>query len=184
MQLLFDFLPILAFFIAYKFKGLFVATGLAIGISVVQVAIHWVRTRQIARLQFISMIIIILLGSATLLLHNELFIKWKPTVLYWVFALFFLGSQLFGKKNCIQYLMDQNIALTPSAWRKLNISWIIFFTCVGFINLYVVYHFSTDVWVNFKLFGILGMTFLFIIAQAFYLASHLKQQEKQNEHVS
>lgn len=178
MKLLFDFLPILAFFIAYKFFGIYIATGVAIAISLLQVIGYWLKYRQVSSLQLMSLGIIIIFGGATLLLHDELIIKWKPTVLYWLLAIVFLGSQLFSDKPFVQQLMESNITLNKTEWTGLNISWIIFFAVMGIVNIYVAYHFSTDAWVNFKLFGLLGLTTLFIIGQAVYLALHLKQLEK------
>lgn len=178
MKLLFDFLPIVAFFIAYKFFGIYIATSVAIAISLLQVVGYWIKYRQVSSLQLISLGTIVIFGGATLLLHDELIIKWKPSVLYWLLAIIFLGSQLFGNKPFVQHLMESNITLSKTEWITLNLSWVIFFALMGFINIYVAYHFSTDAWVNFKLFGLLGLTTLFIIGQAIYLAVHLKQLEK------
>lgn len=178
MKLLFDFLPIVAFFIAYKFFGIYTATSVAIAISLFQVIGYWLKYRKVSSLQLISLGTIIIFGGATLLLHNELIIKWKPTVLYWLLAGVFLGSQLFGSKPFAQHLMESNISLAKTEWINLNLSWVVFFALMGFANIYVAYHFNTDTWVNFKLFGLLGLTTLFIIGQAIYLAIHLKQLEK------
>lgn len=178
MKLFFDFLPIIVFFIVFKFFGIYVATGAAIIVSIVQVASHWVKHREVQGLQMLSLVLIVIFGGSTLLLHNEMFIKWKPTVLNWILALIFLGSQLFGKKPFIQRLMENNIALSPAIWRNLNIAWVIFFSVMGIVNLWVVYHYSTNVWVNFKLFGMLGLTFVFAILQAIYLARHIQSDEK------
>jgi len=178
MKLLFDFLPIVAFFIAYKFFGIYIATGAAIAISLLQVIGYWLKYRQVSTLQLISLVTILVFGGATLLLHDELIIKWKPTVLYWLLAMLFLGSQLFSDKTFVQHLMESNISLNRNEWITLNLSWVIFFALMGIINIYVAYHFSTDIWVDFKLFGLLGLTTIFIIGQAIYLAIHLKQLEK------
>lgn len=178
MKLLFDFLPIIAFFIAYKFFGIYIATAAAIAISLIQTLGYWLKYRQVSSLQLISLGAIVILGGATLLLHDEWIIKWKPTVLYWLLAAIFLSSQFIGDKNFVQRLMESSVTLAKPEWNALNLSWVIFFTCMGIINIYVAYHFSTDTWVNFKLFGLLGLTTLFIIVQAIYLAVHLKQMEK------
>lgn len=178
MKLLFDFLPIVAFFIAYKFFGIYIATGVAIAISLLQVAGYWIKYRQLSSLQLISLGTIVIFGGATLLLHDELIIKWKPSVLYWILAIVFLGSQFLGKKPFVQHLMESSITLSKNEWLNLNLSWVIFFTVMGIVNLYVAYHFNTDTWVNFKLFGLLGLTAVFITGQAIYLAMRLKKLEE------
>jgi intracellular septation protein len=173
MKLFFDFFPIVIFFIAYKFFGIYIATGAAIALSVLQVGGYWLKHRQIPAMQLLSLILIVVFGGITLLLHNEMFIKWKPTVLYWALAVIFLGSQLFCDKSFIQRLMESNITLPPAAWRHLNIAWVLFFSIMGIVNLFVIYHFSTNAWVNFKLFGMLGLTLIFAIAQGIYLARYI-----------
>lgn len=170
MKLLFDFLPILLFFIAYKFYGIYAATAIAMSASLVQIAFSWLKYRKVETMPMITSAIIMCCGAATLLLHNELFVKWKPTVIDWVFAALFLGSQLIGKKPFIQSLMGDKVDLPQDTWRKLNLSWVIFFIVMGIVNLYVAYQFSTDIWVNFKLFGALGCTILFGILQSLYIA--------------
>lgn len=177
MKFLVDFFPILLFFIAYKLAGIYIATVVAIGAAFIQVIYTRLRYRKWDKMQVITFLLLVILGSATLFLHDELFIKWKPTVINWLFALFFLGSQLISKKPVIRELMQNQIELSPAIWQRLNTSWIIFFFLTGLANLYVVYHFDTDVWVNFKLFGILGLTVLFVILQAIYLAKHLKHEQ-------
>lgn len=178
MRLLFDFLPIAAFFVVYKFYGLYVATAAAILISLVQVISYWVKHRSLPSIQLISLILILLFGGSTLLFHNELFIKWKPTVLYWLLAFIALISHYVGKKPLIQHLLETNITLPNSVWSSLNRNWFIFFMLMGGINLWVAYSFDTNTWVNFKLFGFLGITFLFILLQAIYLSRYIQSDEK------
>jgi intracellular septation protein len=178
MKLLFDFLPILIFFIAYKFFGIYIATAAAIIISVLQVGIHWIRHRNVSSLQIISLVLIVLLGGSTLIFHNEVFIKWKPTALYWALCIFFLASHFWGSKPCIQRLMESSISLPRQIWLTLNSAWAIFFGFMGILNLYVAYHFNTNTWVNFKLFGMLGLTLLFAIVQAIYLSRYIESSEK------
>lgn len=174
MKLLFDFLPIVIFFIAYKFFGIYVATAAAIGISFMQVIGYWIKHKHVPTLQWISLAILIVLGGGTLLLHDELLIKWKPTALNWIFAVIFLATQFFTEKPLIQRLMEKNISLPKAVWSTLNLSWIVFFTVMGIANIFVAYHYSTDTWVNFKLFGMLGLTIAFAIAQAVYLSRYVK----------
>jgi intracellular septation protein len=178
MRLLFDFLPIVAFFVVYKFFGVYIATAAAILISLFQVISHWFKHRSVPSIQLISLILILLFGGSTLLFHNELFIKWKPTVLYWMLAFAALLSQYFAKKPLIQHLLETNIALPQPVWSSLNRNWIIFFTLMGGLNLWIAYSFDTNIWVNFKLFGLLGMTFLFILIQAIYLGRYIQPDEK------
>lgn len=174
MKFLFDFLPIVVFFIAYKVYGIYVATAAAIGISLAQVAIHWFRHRHVPTLQWVGLLLLVVLGGGTLLLHNEILIKWKPTALNWAFAAAFLGTHLFTEKPLIQRLMDSNISLPQTVWSTLNLSWIVFFVIMGATNLFVAYNFDTNTWVNFKLFGMLGLTIIFTLLQVIYLSRHLK----------
>lgn len=174
MKLLFDFLPIIIFFIAYKIAGIYVATAVAIVATFTQVAIFWIRHRKVESLHIVTLVLITVLGTATLLLHNQLFIKWKPTAIYWVFSLLFLGSQFFGKQTMIERLMKGQIELkNPQIWKRLNFMWAVFFLTLGSINVYVLYHFDTNTWVNFKLFGTLILTLVFVIIQAIYISRHV-----------
>jgi intracellular septation protein len=131
-------------------------------------------------MHLITFAIIAVFGGATLLLEDELFIKWKPTVLNWIFGVVLLGSQFFGKKTLIERMMSTNIQLPSPVWTKLNWSWAVFFIGLGIVNLFVVYHYDTDTWVNFKLFGMLGLTLLFVFAQAIYMARHVQEPTKVN----
>ncbi len=177
MKLLFDFFPILLFFIAFKVFGIYVATSVAIGASILQVAGFWLKNRRVESLHIITMILVVVLGGATLMLHNEMFIKWKPTAIYWAFALAFLVSQFIGEKPLIQRMMDGKLSLPTIIWRKVNFSWSIFFGAMGASNLFVVYNFSTNTWVNFKLFGALGLTLAFALVVGFYMAKHMENKE-------
>ncbi len=175
MKLLFDFFPIVLFFIAYKYSGIYAATAVAIAATVVQVAYVWLKHRKVEKMHLVTLALIVVFGGATLLLKDEMFIKWKPTVLNWLFGLAFIGSQFIGEKTLVERMMGANVQLKINIWGRLNLSWAIFFFAVGFINLYVVYNFDTDTWVNFKLFGILGLTFAFVIAQALFLARYIEE---------
>ena len=126
---------------------------------------------------WISLAIIVVFGGATLLLHDETFIKWKPTVLYWAFAVVLLGAQWFFNKNFIRVMMEKNIALPELIWSRLNLSWATFFAIMGVVNLYVAFNFSTDTWVNFKLFGSMGLMILFVILQGLMLSKYALEQE-------
>lgn len=173
MKILFDFLPILLFFIAFKFYGIYVATGVAIAASAAQVIGYWLKYRRVETMSLITLVLIAVLGGATLLLHNELFIKWKPTAINWAFAIVFWGSQYIGSKSLTQRMLDGNISLPTAVWQRLNLSWVGFFAVIGLLNLYVVYNFDTTTWVNFKLFGLMGLTVIFVIVQAIYMGKYV-----------
>jgi intracellular septation protein len=175
MKFLFDFFPIVLFFIAFKMGGIYIATITVIVASAVQVLWSRYKTGRFEKLPLITLGTIVILGGATLFFRNELFIKWKPTALYWVLALALVISQFIGNKPLMQRLLEQNVALPTKIWHQLNLSWALFFAAMGIANLYVVYHFDTDTWVNFKLFGTLGLTLVFIVLQGFYMAKHFKQ---------
>ncbi len=177
MKILFDFFPILLFFIAYKYYDIYVATVVAIAASLVQVGLAWVKTRKFETMHLITLGVILLFGGATLLLQEEIYIKWKPTVVNWLFALVFLSSHFIGEKTIIERLMSTNISLPKLIWNRLNMSWSGFFLTLGGANLYVVYNFDTNTWVNFKLFGMMGLTLAFVVAQAFYLTRHMTEDQ-------
>lgn len=185
MKLITDFFPILLFFISYKVLGIYQATFIAIIASVLQVIVYRLIYKKVEKMHLFSLIIIVVLGGATLLLHDPVFIKWKPTGVYWVTAIVFWGSLMFTKKPLIQKMMDNNICLPLIIWKRLNHAWALFFVFMGFLNLYVAYFYSTDAWVNFKLFGGLGLTLAFVFIQALFLTKHMDektiQQNSSNE---
>lgn len=178
MKLLVDFLPILLFFVAYKLYDIYIATAVAIAASVAQVAWSWLRHRKVENMQWVTMGLIVVLGGLTLMLRDETFIKWKPTLVNWLFAVVFLASQYIGSKSVLQRMMAGNLTLPEPVWQRLNWIWVSFFVALGAINLYVAYSYDTEIWVNFKLFGMMGLTLVFIIAQGFYLSRYIKADEK------
>jgi intracellular septation protein len=178
MTLVFDIFPLLLFFLAYKFFGIYVATAVAITGSLIQVTYQRLRYKRFEIMQLITFFIILIFGGATLLMHEEIYIKWKPTILYWLLALICLATSLIGKKPLYQRIMEANIKLPATIWQRLNFAWAIFFLLLGSANLYVVYHYPTNIWVNFKIFGTLGLSLLFGIAQTFYITKFIKEQEK------
>lgn len=145
MKLLFDFFPIVLFFICYKFFGIYNATAVAMVASVSQVIFHRLKHQRYEKLHLISMGLILVLGGATLFFHNPWFIKWKPTGIYWLSSLVFLGSTFIGKKPLIQKMMENNIQLPEKIWRRLNIAWAVYFLCMGGLNIYVAYFYNTDI---------------------------------------
>jgi len=181
MKFITDFFPILLFFIAYKMYDIYVATAVAIAASVVQVAYAWHKHRHVENMQWITLGLIVLFGGLTLLLQDETFIKMKPTVINWLFALAFLGSQYIGNKTLVERMIGGSIDLPKAVWTRLNLSWVAFFVFSGFANLYVAENFDTDTWVNFKMFGMLGLTFIFIIGQGIYMTRFMKNSALDNE---
>ena len=172
MKFLFDFFPILLFFICYKFFGIYAATMVAMAASVIQVLAHRLKHNTYEKVHLISMAMILILGGATLFFHNVWFIKWKPTGIYWLSSILFFGSYFFGQKTLIQKMMDKNVNLPQNIWNRLNFAWSGYFLVMGALNLYVAYFFNTDIWVNFKLFGGAGFMLVFVFLQAMYLSKH------------
>lgn len=177
MKFLFDLFPVILFFIAFKFAGIFVATGIAIAGTFAQIGWVWFRHRKVDTMLWVSLVIVTVFGGATLLLHDETFIKWKPTVLYWLFAAILAGGALFMKKNIIRSLLAEQMQLPDEAWHRMNLSWIGFFLFMGCANLAVAYNFSTDTWVNFKLFGGMGLMLVFVLAQGLMLAKYTEEKK-------
>lgn len=174
MKLLFDFLPIVLFFIAYKMADIYVATGVLIVVTLAQTGWIWIRQRRIEKLPLFTAGLVLVLGSATLLLQDPLFVKWKPTVVNWLFAVAFVGSYFIGQKTLLERMMGEQLELPAPIWVKLTLAWAIFFFAMGVVNLYVAFTFDENTWVNFKLFGMLGLTFVFILAQGVYMNRHHK----------
>lgn len=181
MKFLYDFFPIVLFFVAYKVYDLYVATAVIIVASAAQVSFSWFRHRKVEKMHLITLVIVVVFGGLTLILKDPLFIKWKPTVVNWLFGVAFLGSQFIGAKTLVERMMSTQIDLPSPVWRRLNMTWVAFFLVSGVANLYVAYNFSEDTWVNFKLFGVLGMTIAFIIIQAFYISRHLPDEAEAAE---
>jgi intracellular septation protein len=177
MKFLFDLFPVILFFVAFKFFGIYPATAVAIGATFVQIGWVWYRHRKIDNMLWVSFGVIVVFGGATLLLHDETFIKWKPTVLYWLFGVVLLTAEIGFRKNLIKAMMEKQMALPDAVWRKLLMSWAGFFTVMGALNLYVAFNYSTDAWVNFKLFGGMGLMLVFVVLQALMLAKYVDNKE-------
>ena len=177
MKFLFDIFPVILFFAAFKFYGIYVATTVAIVATVLQIGWVWFRQRKVDNMQWISLGLIVVFGGATLLLRDETFIKWKPTVLYWLFSTVLLVSELVFRKNLIRTMMASQVSAPNPVWKKLLAGWIGFFAVMGVLNLYVAFNYSTDTWVNFKLFGGIGLMLVFVIGQAILLAPHMKENK-------
>lgn len=176
MKFLFDLFPVILFFIAFKAYGIYVATGVAIAATFAQIGWLLARGRRVETMLWTSLAIIVVFGGATLWLRDETFIKWKPTVLYWLFGAVLAGATLIFRRNLIRKLMEEQIRLPEQVWARLNASWIGFFALMGAANLVVAYTFSTDAWVNFKLFGGIGLMLAFVLAQSLVLARYIEDK--------
>ncbi|QWF71586.1 septation protein A [Methylomonas paludis] len=164
-----EFFPIVLFFVTYKLFDIYIATGVTIVATLLQVIIYKLVYRKVETMQWITLALIVVMGGATLYLQDEQFIKWKLSVMEWLFGLAFLLSQFVGKKTVIERMMGHNIELPLPIWKRLNLSWSAFFISIGFINLYVMSHYTTDEWVSFKTFGVPGLMLIFIVVQMAFL---------------
>ncbi len=178
MKQVFEFFPIVLFFVAYKFYDIYVATAVVMAATLAQVAYSWLRYRKVDSMQWITLILVAVMGGLTLYLQNEEFIKWKLSIIEWLFGAAFFGSHFIGKKTFIERMMSANLTLPKVIWNRLNLMWGSFFTSIGFVNLYVMYHFSTDDWVNFKTFGVPGLMVIFIALQIAYLYKYVPETEE------
>jgi len=197
MKILFDLLPVIFFFAAYQIAGFFpdeghalvtnwlasdipasqapilIATFTTIVATALQIGIVRLRHGKVDRMLWISLIVIAILGGATLAFHDPAFIQWKPTALYWLFGLVLSCSDLIFRRNLIKRMLETQIRLPDPIWKRLNLAWALFFVILGVLNLYVAYNFSEKAWVNFKLFGFTALIFVFALAQGLYLSKHL-----------
>ena len=176
MKFLFDLFPVILFFAAYKLSDIFVATGVAIAATVLQIAWVWLRHRKVDTMLWVSLAVIVVFGGATLILHDKTFIQWKPTVLYWLFGGILAAAQIGFRRNLIRSLMEQQVSLPDAVWGRLLASWIGFFAFMGALNIYVARNFSESAWVNFKLFGGMGLMLVFVVLQALMLARHVEDK--------
>ena len=169
MQLLLDYIPIIVFILAYFYKDIFFATLVLMAVMPVVLLLQWLMTKKLNRIYAASTALVLVLGGFTLAFRNPTFLYWKPTVLNWLIALVFLGSQWIGEKTIVQRMLGGAATLNGSQWIRLNQIWVGFFIVVGAINLYVAYTFSEAFWVKFKLFGMLGLTLVFVVIQSIWL---------------
>ena len=193
-KLLFDFFPIALFFVVYKMpetfawlqvgplenaEPLILATAILIPATLIQVLWSYITRRKVEKMHLVTLVLVILMGGATIAFNNPQLIKWKVTVANWLFAVVFLGSEFIGDKNVLQRMMSGQLELPSAIWTRLNIMWVSFFFLAGVINLIVAFsgYFTEDQWVDFKLFGMLGMTLVFVVLQGIYLSRHLDAEE-------
>ncbi|HET9470167.1 MAG TPA: septation protein A [Usitatibacter sp.] len=174
MKFLFDFFPLILFFVAFKFADIFVATGIAIAATLAQIGWSLLARHRIAAMQWTSLAVIVVFGGATLVLHDETFIKWKPTVLYWAGGGALLVGLAFGR-NLVKSIMGEDLALPEPVWSRLCVAWGVFFLFAGALNLFVAFRYSTDTWVNFKVWGGIGLFLVFALAQGVVLARYLSE---------
>lgn len=181
MQMLYEILPVLLFFLAFKFYGIYMATMVGIYATAIQVFITRLVTKSWDKKQLVTLSVFLVFGGMTIYFHNPIFVKWKPTIVFWAFAFVIIMTQLFTSKPLMQRMMEgalQSQASIPAVvWRNVNVLWASFFTIMGCVNLYIAYHFSDDAWVNFKFYGITGALFVVSIIQAIYLMRYLSDKE-------
>jgi len=178
MKLILDFLPIVIFVAVYKYTNdIIIATAALIPATIIAIGYSWLKEKKVEKMQLVTLVLVILMGGATVIFQDKTFIQWKPSVVNWLFAVVFLGSQFIGQKTIIERIMGAQIELKNNIWNTLNMAWVVFFTFMGIINLYVAFNYSEETWVDFKLFGMLGLTIAFIIAQGVYISMKSKPSE-------
>src|SRR5437588_2449306 len=175
MKFLYDLFPVALFFVAIQIWDIFVATAVAIGATIVQVGWLLVRRKKVQPMLWASLAIIVVFGGLTLYLRDKTFILWKPTVLYWLFGAVLAGGSLLGR-NLVRALLSEQMRLPDRVWARLNWSWVAFFGLMGMANLYVAFNYSEKIWATFKLFGGVGLMFLFVIAQSLVLAKYMQDE--------
>lgn len=181
MKVLADLFPVILFFVAYKLFDIYIATQVAIAAAVLQIAWHRVVHGKVENMQWVTLGLLVVFGGLTIALKDPTFIKWKPTVVNWLFGAAILLSDLFMERGILRRMMDQTITLPDQIWSRLSMAWVVFFLAMGGLNLFVAYNFSEDTWVNFKLFGFMGLTIAFMVAQGFYLARYMEDDQPNAE---
>lgn len=176
MKLLTDLFPVLLFFVVYKLSDIYAATMAAMLAAALQASWLWFRHRRLEPMQIAVVGLIVALGALTLIFNDPAFIKWKTTMVNWGFAAALIGGQLFGRKSILERMLGEQMSLPKSVWRNMTLSWIGFFIGVGILNLFVAYNYELDTWVNFKLYGVLGLTLAFTVLQALFLSRHLSTE--------
>ncbi len=178
MKQLLDFLPLVVFFVFYKMYDIFVASGALIAATALALIFTWIKYRKVEKMTLITFAMVAIFGTLTLVFHNDEFIKWKVTVIYVLFSVALLVSQLVLKKPLIQRMLGKELTLPDHVWNTLNISWAIFFLLCGLANIYVAFWLPQEVWVNFKVFGLTVLTLLFTLLSGVYIYRHMPDEEK------
>ncbi|MBT4804209.1 MAG: septation protein A [Legionellales bacterium] len=181
MHFLFDFIPIALFFIFFKLYDIYVATAVAMLASTLQIAYMWYLTKKIDKTPCITLVTMLVLGGATLFFHNELFIKWKPTVIYWVISLFILGNRILTNTSSSHKLFKDKVLLDNRHWNTIDKFTAVFFAFMGFLNITIAYNYDTNTWVHFKLFGALGLMLLFCLAVSCYITKYAEEIESNEQ---
>lgn len=181
MKFFLDFLPGLAFLVALfipedRQDGIYLATKVLIATSFLQIFLGWLMTRKIEKQYVVIFLVVLILGSATLLLKDERFIKWKPTVVFWLFSLAFLASDYIGQRNLTARLMGRVFNAPAAVWRQANVSFVVFFLLCGALNLLIAYNFSTETWATFKLFGFLLLNLAYLVGLVTFLSRYAIEQ--------
>jgi intracellular septation protein len=178
MKQILDFIPLIIFFAVYKLQDIYAATGALIIATAIALAFTWVRYRKVEKMQLVTFIMVLGFGSLTLALHDDVFIKWKVTVIYGLFAAALLVSQFFFKAPLVKKMLGKEFVLPDTIWNRLNLAWAGFFSTCGALNVYVAFNLSQETWVNFKVFGLLVATLAFTLASILYLYKYLPEDQK------
>jgi len=183
MKFLFDFFPLIAFYATYKIydNDIFYATGAIVIATIIQIAFNWYKHRKIEKMHVITVVLVTFFGGLTIALHDPIFIKWKVSVVNWLFGIILIGSQFIGDKTIIERMLSNAINVADSIWLRINLSWALFFIGMGFLNWYVFVNYSESTWVDFKVYGMLGLTFLFVVIQGIYLSRHMIEEPEDGE---
>ena len=179
MKQFFDFIPLLVFFAVYKFYDIYTATAALMVVTVLQIAITWFTLRKLEKMHLITLAMVLVFGGFTLFFHDDAFIKWKVTVINLLFSAALLVSQFVLKKPLIKQMLGKEMQLPDAIWSRVNLAWAGFFAVAAATNTYIAFHLPQEVWVNFKVFGLLGMTLLFTVATVFYLYRHLPAEQEE-----
>lgn len=172
MQQFIDFVPLIIFFLSYKIWGILTATALLMVATGVHSLVQWKRKGELSRMEWVTLVAVALFGSFTLFFRSEEILKWKAPVVNWIMALFFFGTQWFGSQTLIQRMLGHVIQVPDFVWKRLNLAWGLFFIFLGGANLYVAMHYHS-IWVDFKVFGSLGLMLVFALGQSLYLSRYL-----------
>lgn len=178
MKQFLDFLPLIVFFVVYKLYDIYVASGALIAATALALVFTWFKYRKIEKMTLITFVMVAVFGTLTLVFHNDLFIKWKVTVIYTLFALALLVSQVVLKKPLIQRMLGKELTLPDKVWSNLNLAWAVFFLACGLANIYVAFWLPQDVWVNFKVFGLTALTLVFTLVSGIYIYRHMPTEQK------
>lgn len=188
MKALFDFLPLILFFAANKLYDIYIATGVLIAATYVQVGYFYLKNKRLEKMHIVMLVAVTIFGGLTIALRDPVFLKWKVSIINWLFAAVIIGSVLI-KKSVIKAMMGKQVSMPAHVWDRLSIAWALFFMVVGFVNMYIAFYYRLDLpeetrlqtWVDFKVFGVLGLTFAFVIIQTFFIAKYIDTEALENK---